>query len=105
MKYNLKEIDKEIMVGMLQKATESTPITARMLSNATSRYEDGTAPQTRKFIRELIAEGYPIASNRKGYYLIRSGKQMQRYMNELAGRISALSSRIHDVYHAYKGGK
>ena len=102
---SLKETDKERIINLLKSSTEARPITARQLSNQCSRYEDGTAPQTRGLIRELISEGYPIASNRKGYYMIRSGKQMQKYMNDLAGRIAGISQRIHDVYTAYIGGK
>ena len=56
----------------------------------------------RKYVVELVREGYPIASDSKGYWIMQSKKEMQEYLNKLQKVQVALSERIADAYHAYE---
>ena len=99
-----KDIQKAAIMRKLKKT--KYPITASWLSQEAFMYETGTAPRTRKLIRELVAEGNPIGSCQDGYFLIKSEKELQVYLNKLMSRSVALSSRILDTYNAFKkGGK
>ncbi len=105
MRYSI--LQKERISKMLHRETE--PVTALRLSRYAHLQEsDKSAPKARKMIRELIAEGTPIGSSVRGYFLLKTEKEVQIYLNKLMSRSVALSSRIVDVYHAFnkkdKGG-
>ncbi|MHC4640091.1 MAG: hypothetical protein ACYS32_00500 [Planctomycetota bacterium] len=100
-----KETKKKRILDCLKR--RSTPITARRLADCADVdwYDaSGTRPYTRKLIRELISEGNPIGSNNKGYFLLRSDRETQRYLNALLQRQAALSQRIADVFYGKMGG-
>ena len=95
----------EIMFILDDKyATMDYPVKVREISLALGLSEsDPSCPATRKKIWEAIKEGNPIGCNGKGYFIIRSDKEMQSYLNSLMRRQIALSERITDVYRAYYG--
>jgi hypothetical protein len=107
MKYN--EIVKRRVLKAIKQATETYPVSSATLARKSNPYSGDayapTHPGTRKIIRELVKEGNPIASNGKGYFYIRSGKQLQRYLNSLLQRQTALADRISDTYYGYFNSK
>ena len=84
----------------------SCPITAKHIASATGITElDDTCPKVREVIRQLINDGHCIGSNSKGYFLIQTGQECQRYLNSLMKRQIGISRRIEAVYNsAVKGG-
>jgi predicted transcriptional regulator len=61
-----------------------------------------TCVGTRGIIRDLIEDGYAIGSNAAGYKLLRTGKDVQSYLNSLLKRQMGISKRIANVYEAAK---
>lgn len=55
----------------------------------------------RKLVREMVEDGYPIGSDRDGYWVFNNRKEMQQYLNRMQAVQVALSKRIASVYHAY----
>jgi len=58
----------------------------------------------RKEIRELIAQGYPIASRTEkpyGYYLVESSAEAEHYLKSLKGRLVEDAYRRRDFKKAY----
>ena len=75
--------------------------TAKELSVKAGVHEsNGTCPQTRLLIKELIDDGKLIGSNIDGYKLMTSGKEVQVYLNSLLKRQMGMSRRIQAVYDA-----
>jgi hypothetical protein len=84
--------------------TSATPLKAYQVAAAVGLIEsDKTYPQTREYIKEIIADGTPIGSCSKGFFLIQTAKEMQAYLNSLMKRQIALSKRITNLYDACKG--
>lgn len=100
---DVKSFAKERVLRRIKQASQKSPITARTLNPYAFRVSSDTADTAavRKIIRELIAEGNPIASDAGGYFYIRSAKQCQAYLNRLLRQQAAVSGRIHDIYHAF----
>jgi hypothetical protein len=63
---------------------------------------DTTCPTTRSIIRDLIDDGHVIGATSAGYCLMRTGKEVQNYLNSLLQREMAISARILAVYNAAK---
>jgi hypothetical protein len=104
MKYSKIQKDRILKSLKRKSVTEKNPVTALVLSRYAGFWEAGSAPQTRKIIRTLIAEGVPIGSNHKGYFILRTAEQVQVYLNALLKRQTKLAERISDTYHAFMGG-
>lgn len=59
-----------------------------------------TCPITRRYIRQLIANGYVIGSSPGGYKMLYTAKEVQQYLNSLLRRQLGISKRIQAVYDA-----
>ena len=59
-----------------------------------------TCPITRGFIREMIEGGELIGSTSKGYYIMTTGKEVQKCLNSLLRRQMGISRRIQSIYGA-----
>jgi hypothetical protein len=95
-------INKDLILKRIKGASEKQPVTAKELTTLiTGRSPVNDTADTRRLIRDLIADGNPIASNTYGYFYIRSAKQCQRYLNRLLRQQTMISNRISDTYHAY----
>ncbi len=105
MKKQAKDLVQPLMEALrMLSATQSHPARAELLSNWLELKEKGsTYPRTRQIILAAIGKGHPIVSNRKGYFLARSEKQLQVYLNDLMQRQIKLSGRILGVYRAFHG--
>ena len=64
--------------------------------------QSDSAPVTRGYVRELIEDGHPIGSDKNGYRLLQTAKEVQVYLNSLLKRQIALSTRIQNVYEGAK---
>jgi hypothetical protein len=81
--------------------SSTNPLTAGDLADKVGISEmSDTCPTTRGYIRSLIDDGYCIGSSRKGYEMLTSGKEVQKYLNSLLKRQTAISVRIQKVYNA-----
>lgn len=72
--------------------------TGAQLADALGMYDDR---RVQLVIRELIAEGYPIASSvvqPMGYYITKTKKEAEGYINVLKGRMNEIQARLTD-YH------
>ncbi len=105
MKKKAKDLIQPLMTGLrAHSASQSKPVRAELLSEWLELKEKGsTYPRTRQVILAAIGAGHPIVSNRKGYFVARSEKQLQVYLNDLMQRQIKLSGRILGVYRAFHG--
>lgn len=88
----------------IHNATETKPVTASELAFYLGLdWNDPTRRSTRKAIRRAVEEGARIGSNGKGYFLLRSKKQCQKYLNSLMTQMVRLSERIALVHNAMQG--
>jgi len=84
------------------EATENNPMPVKEIAAFLVMQEKSDSkPQTRKLIAMAIDKGHPIGSNNKGYFMLRTEKEMQKYLNNLMQRQIALSKRILGVYNAF----
>ena len=87
-------------------ANQMHPVNAAELSDWMDMNEKGsTYPRARRVVLAAIDAGHPIVSNRKGYYVAKTEKQLQVYLNDLMQRQMKLSGRILGVYRAFHGAK
>jgi len=60
-----------------------------------------TYPTSRKRIKDIVRAGLlPIGSCSKGFYLIKTGHQMQTFLNSLSKRANRIHRTIDDTYNA-----
>ena len=79
-------------------------ITALELANFSGiRVTHDTAPKVRSYIRELIAEGNPIGSDTRGYYIITERDELEDVLESLQSRCDAIQERITNITNAYAG--
>lgn len=97
------ELEKGI-IDVLQGSSQSNPITVRNIAGIVGINDSESCPRTRKLILSAMKNNnVAIGSNRKGYFLLRSEKEMQEYLNELMQRQIAISKRIEITYYAFHG--
>ena len=97
------ELEKSI-INVLESTTQSSPITVNDISDIVGINDNGSCPRTRKLILSAMKNNnVAIGSNRRGYFLLRTEKEMQSYLNELMSRQIAISKRIEITYYAFHG--
>jgi hypothetical protein len=103
MNRSTQEWEQEI-INVLRGTSPEEPITVRDIADIIGMNDGPSCPRTRKYILSAMKNNnVAIGSNRKGYYLIRTAKQCQEYLNELLGRSVALSERIKITWYAFNG--
>ena len=97
------ELEKAI-IDALEGTTQASPITVNDITAIVGITDSGSCPRTRKLILSAMKNNnVAIGSNRKGYFILRSEKEMQEYLNELMSRQIAISKRIEITYYAFHG--
>ena len=98
------EWEKDI-IECLSNTTYDDPIPVRDIAEIIGLRESHVScPRTRKYILSAMKDfNTPIGSDGRGYYVIRTAQEMQRYLNQLLQRQIATSERIDIVYNAYHG--
>jgi len=97
------ELEKAI-IFVLEGTTQRAPIAVKDIANIVGINDSESCPRTRKLILSAMKNNnIAIGSNRKGYFLLRSEKEMQEYLNELMSRQIAISKRIEITYYAFHG--
>lgn len=97
------ELEKAILEA-LQGSSQSDPITVRNISGIVGINDGESCPRTRKLILSAMKNNnVAIGSNRGGYFLLQTEKEMQEYLNELMSRQIAISKRIEITYYAFHG--
>jgi predicted DNA-binding transcriptional regulator YafY len=92
MRCDTKEAEKLIYEFLL---TSKKPVKAKILAE----YLETSERMVRRLIRDLIAQGNPIASTMEppyGYFLVKTEKERQRYSNQLKSRIREIARRLED---------
>ena len=90
---------KAAVLATLKRSTK--PMTAFCIAKRCGIYENSeSSTTTRECIRELTADGYAIGSSSQGYKMLKTGKEVQSYLNHLLKRQMGISRRIADVYDA-----
>ena len=88
----------------LQGTSYDDPMPVQDISEIVSLKDYESCPRTRKLILEAMKEfNIAIGSDHRGYYLINTAQEMQRYLNSLLDRQIAISKRIDIVYKAFHG--
>lgn len=75
--------------------SSSKPVKAKDLA----AYLETSERMVRRLIRDLIAQGNPIASTMEppyGYFIVKTEKERQRYSNQLKSRIREIARRLED---------
>jgi len=97
------ELEKAI-IDVLEGTTQREPIPVRNITSIIGITDGESCPRTRKLILSAMKNNnVAIGSNRGGYFLLRSEKEMQEYLNELMSRQIAISKRIEITYYAFHG--
>jgi len=97
------ELEKAI-INVLEGTTQSEPIPVRNIASIIGITDGESCPRTRKLILSAMKNNnVAIGSNRGGYFLLQSEKEMQEYLNELMSRQIAISKRIEITYYAFHG--
>lgn len=90
------------IVNVLKDTTQAEPMPVKRITEILGIKDTAGCPRTRKLILQAMKElNVPIGSTNLGYYLIRSEKEMQEYLNKLMKLQIALSKRIEITYYAY----
>ena len=93
------EMNKKAVLSTLKRVKK--PMTAFCIANRCGIHENSeSCTSTRSIIRDLTADGYAIGSSSAGYKMLRTGKDVQGYLNHLLKRQMGISQRIADVYDA-----
>lgn len=96
----LKQDIAEVLETSLGAADTYTVKELAMMLGIDMAHETG--PKIRKAIRELVFDGYPIASCGNGYYRIRRRVELDEYVTDLQIRVDSIVSRMHAVTQAYQ---
>lgn len=93
------------IIDCLSNTTYADPMPVRDIAEIIGMDESHiSCPRTRKLILKAMKDfNKPIGSDNRGYYIIRTGQEMQRYLNGLLQRQIQISERIDIVYNAYHG--
>lgn len=89
---NTKEME-HLLWGFLK--TGSQPIKAKVLAERLKISER----MVRRLVRDLIAQGYQIASSMEapyGYFIPKNEKERRRYRNQLISRLKQIAGRLRD---------
>ena len=92
------------IIDCLSNSTYENPMTVREIASICGINEgnDQSCSKTRILILKAMEDfNTPVGSCYRGYYLIRSAHEMQRYLNSLLDRQVAISNRIEIVYNAF----
>ena len=93
--------EKEVLL-VLKDTTNDEPMPVRDIKELLNIRDGETCPRTRKLIYNAMKNnGVPIGSCQNGYFIIRTGHEMQRYLNSLLKRQIGITERIDTVYHAF----
>lgn len=92
------------IVNVLKDTTKENPMPVKQISEILGIKDTSGCPRTRKLILKAMKQfNVPIGSNNFGYFLIRTEKEMQEYLNKLMQLQIALSDRIKVTYYAFHG--
>jgi len=93
--------EREVLL-ILADTTNAEPMPVRDISELLNINDGETCPQTRKIIYNAMKNhDVAIGSCNKGYFILRTEHEMQRYLNSLLKRQIGITERIDTVYHAF----
>jgi len=86
---------------VLQGTSYDRPVTVDEITERIGMFDER---RTRRYILETMKlYNFPIGSDGRGYFRIRTAQEMQRYLNALLKRQIAISERIDVCYDAFHG--
>lgn len=93
------------IIDCLSNTTWDDPMPVRDIAEIIGLHESHiSCPRTRKMILKAMVDfNTPIGADYRGFYIIRTAQEMQRYLNQLLQRQIATSERIDVVYNAFHG--
>ena len=92
------------IIDALEGTTQGSPITVNDIAAIVGITDNGSCPREDEVnVAAKRNNNVAIGSNRKGYFLLRSEKEMQEYLNGLMSRQIAISKRIEITYYAFHG--
>ena len=101
------DCDNIVYALKMNKATWSTPMpVSEIASFACIKESHPTCPRTRKLIKDAMKFfNVPIGSNNHGFFIIKTGQEMQRYCNSLLKRQVGITETIEITYEAWKANR
>ena len=90
-----------------ENATYDKPVPATWIADYCCINESHrSCPRTRKLVKDAMKFfSIPIGTNHKGFYIIKTGQEMQRYCNSLLKRQVGITDTIDVTYEAWKARK
>lgn len=104
MKRSKKEMCKDI-VDVLFGTSYDNAMPIRDVAEICQIHESHVScPRTRKLVKDAMKYfNVPIGAHNKGFYIIRTAQEMQRYLNRLLQIQIATSETIDITYEAFLG--
>ena len=97
------ELENAIL-DVLDGTSPDNPMTVREIADIVGINDSGSCSRTRKLILLAMKDNnVAIGSNKNGYFLLNTEKEMQEYLNGLMARQIAISKRIEITYYAFHG--
>lgn len=94
---------KRIYEILLKHIGEGNEITSAEIADIIGISEDDTHPNTRSLIEDTMKQyEIPIGSNTKGYFIIQSKKELDKYIRNLDARIEGIEERKNNVKKFFK---
>jgi predicted transcriptional regulator len=87
---------------ILKTIIQHGPITARDIKTRCDIECDDTHRSIRLIIEELTTDGWPIASNNKGFFIARNLKERRLYKQRLSKQIGGLKERLVEFESAWE---
>jgi hypothetical protein len=92
------------ILDCLEGTSYDEPMPVKDISEIVGINDGESCPRTRKLILEAMKEyNVPIGSDNRGYYIINTAHEMQRYLNSLLRRQLGITQRIEIDYNACHG--
>lgn len=96
---------KEIYEILLKHKGEGNEISSAKIAKLIGINEDDTHPNTRSLIEDTMKQyEIPIGSNTKGYFIIQSKQELDKYIRNLDARIKGIEERKNNVKKFFQKG-
>lgn len=99
---DIKEIlNSKILVLIKEASSKRERITAKEIARILDINRGPSSVRIRARITDLINQGHPIDATSTGYMYISSKKQLDKYIDNLQGRIQGIEDRMQKVTSNY----
>lgn len=96
---------KEIYEILLKHKGKGNEISSAKIAKLIGINEDDTHAKTRKYIEDTMEQyKIPLGSNTKGYFIIETAEECDKYLNNLEVRQKGIEKRKNNVKNFFQNG-